>query len=297
MNLSTTGLRLTPSASIDLQLHTTHSDGDWTGEQLLDHLLADRFGLAAITDHDRVDITRELQRLAVAKQFPLLVAVEMSAMWKGKLTDMLCYGFDPDDNHLDGLARDVTHRQHENTRQVFNSLLGKGYALDPQDLERMLAKPAAQQLPGLLALARKIIQDEKAIGQTLLEGGFTYMTHDPATIAEAAPQSGAICILAHPGRSDGFVYYDEPLLDELRWEAHVDGIEAYYPVHTPEQTALHLAYAGRHHLLVSAGSDSHSSRKPPIKYRAELCRDFLEQAAIHIEQQTDYHALQRVDAA
>jgi predicted metal-dependent phosphoesterase TrpH len=283
MNLSTTGLSLTANATIDLQLHTTYSDGDWTDEQLLDHLIAERFSLAAITDHDRVDIARELQKLATDKQFPLLVAVEMSAMWKGKLTDLLCYGFDPDDNHLDALAQDVTHRQHENTRQIFNYLLSQGYALDPQDLERMLAKPAAQQLPELLALASKNIQDEKAIGRTLLSGGFTYMTHHPATIVEAAHQSGAVCILAHPGRSDGFVCYDRALLDELRREAHIDGIEAYYPVHTPEQTAMYLAYAEHHHLLISAGSDSHSSNKPPIKYKAESCRDLLERVGIQIE--------------
>ncbi|MCA9928858.1 MAG: PHP domain-containing protein [Anaerolineales bacterium] len=283
MSLSTTGLSLTANAAIDLQLHTTYSDGDWTDEQLLDYLIAERFSLAAITDHDRVDIADKLQKLATDKQFPLLVAVEMSAMWKGKLTDLLCYGFDPDDNHLDALAQDVTQRQHENTRQVFNYLLGKGYALDPQDLEQTLAKPAAQQLPELVSIVTKCIQDEKAIGRTLLNGGFTYVTHDPATIVEAAHQSGAVCILAHPGRSDGFVCYNRALLDELRCEAHIDGIEAYYPIHTPEQTAIYVEYARHHHLLVSAGSDSHSSNKPPIKYRAELCRDLLERIGVQIE--------------
>ena len=94
----------------------------------------------------------------------------------------------------------------------------------------MLAQPAAQQLPALLALARKIIQDEKAVGRTLLDGGFAYMTHDPATIVAAAHRSGAVCILAHPGRSDGFVCYERTLLDELRDEAPIDGIEAYYPL-------------------------------------------------------------------
>lgn len=108
------------------------------------------------------------------------------------------------------------------------------------------------------------------------------MTHDPATIVEAAHQSGAVCILAHPGRSDGFVCYDRALLDELRDEAAIDGIEVYYPVHTPEQTAMYRAYAQRHHLLVSAGSDSHGPDKPPIKYRAGLIRDLLERVGIQM---------------
>src|SRR5687767_3433273 len=119
MKRSFENLVLSPDAMVDLQLHTVYSDGKWTAEALLDYLIAEEFSLAAITDHDRVDTAVSLQQLANDKQFPLLVAVEISSMWKGDLTDFLCYGFDPQNNHLDALAKDVTHRQHENTRQVF----------------------------------------------------------------------------------------------------------------------------------------------------------------------------------
>jgi predicted metal-dependent phosphoesterase TrpH len=284
--LSPTNLRLAPTAVIDLQLHTTHSDGDWADEQLLDYLVAEGFGLAAVTDHDRADTAPRLQTLAAEKGLPLLTAVEMSATWQGKLTDLLCYGFDPDNNHLDALAQDTAYRQRENSRQVFNHLLSQGHPLDPQALDRMLAQPAARQLPELLALAATIMQDKKAIGRTLgrtlLDGGFSYMTHDPAVIVAAAQRSGAVCILAHPGRTDGFVCYDPALLDELRREAPIDGIEVYYPMHTPEQTASYREYAQRRNLLISAGSDSHSPDQPPIKYPAELCRALLERLGVQI---------------
>jgi predicted metal-dependent phosphoesterase TrpH len=84
---------LATDAAIDLQLHTIYSDGTWTPEQLLDSLVSEQFGLAAITDHDRVDTAVELQQLAAEKRLPLLVAVEMSTSWKGEPTDVLCYGF------------------------------------------------------------------------------------------------------------------------------------------------------------------------------------------------------------
>jgi predicted metal-dependent phosphoesterase TrpH len=48
-------LVLTPDAAIDLQMHTTYSDGTWTPEQLIAYLVREQFGLGAITDHDRVD--------------------------------------------------------------------------------------------------------------------------------------------------------------------------------------------------------------------------------------------------
>ncbi len=53
MEASTLHLVLAPDAAIDLQLHTTFSDGTWTPEQLIDYLVREQFGLVASTDHDR----------------------------------------------------------------------------------------------------------------------------------------------------------------------------------------------------------------------------------------------------
>jgi hypothetical protein len=77
--------------------------------------------------------------------------------------------------------------------------------------------------------------------------------------------------------------YDVQLLDQFRREVPIDGLEVYYPAHTPAQMAIYRAYAQRHRLLISAGSDSHSPDKPPIKYQVELCRDLLERVGIQVE--------------
>ena len=81
MNSLTTNLTLPPDAVIDLHLHTTYSDGDWSPEELLDYLVQEQFGLAAITDHDRADTAVVLQELALDKNQPLLMAVEMTTLW------------------------------------------------------------------------------------------------------------------------------------------------------------------------------------------------------------------------
>src|SRR5262245_47586045 len=107
MKLSTTDLVLSTDAIVDLQLHTTYSDGNWLPEQLIDHLVSEGFGLAAITDHDRVDTVATLQQLALEKHLPVLVAAEMSASWRGGMTDVLCFGFDASPNTLSDLARNV----------------------------------------------------------------------------------------------------------------------------------------------------------------------------------------------
>jgi hypothetical protein len=252
---------------------------------LLDYLLREQFGLVAIADHDRADTVAAIQQLALDKHLPVLVAVEMTTTWKGEMTDLLCFGFDPNHNALNDLAQDLLHRQQENTRQVYENLQRQGYALSPDALSAILHKPSSQQPHALVALLQEhgYGLGEPSAGKILMTAGCTFATNDPAAVVEAAHRSGAVCLLAHPGREDGFMTYDVQLLDQFRQEVPIDGLEVYYPMHTPPQTAMYREYAQRHHLLTSAGSDSHGPDKPPIKYRAELSRGLLERAGIQIE--------------
>jgi predicted metal-dependent phosphoesterase TrpH len=285
LEASTRHLILAPDAAIDLQMHTIFSDGTWSPEHLIEYLVSERFGLIAITDHDRVDTIASLQHLAAEKQLPLLSAVEMSTSWKGELTDVLCYGFDPEQNALHELAQAIAHRQRENTREVYENLRKMGYTFaNPQELVALLDKPSAQQPHELVALLKKQgygIGGPSA-GKLITDAGFFWATNDIATVVDAAHRSGAVCLIAHPGRGEGYTRYDVPLLNELRQEVPIDGFEVYYPAHTPEQIVMYREYARTHRLLTSSGSDSHGPEKKPIKYRAELSRSLLERLGIRI---------------
>lgn len=285
MKSLTTHLVLAPDASIDLQMHTTYSDGTWTPEQLIDYLVSERFGLVAITDHDRVDTAAWLQQLAAEKQLLLLAAVEMSTTWRGELTDVLCYGFDPEQNELQGLAQDIARRQRENTRMICENLRKIGVSFPQDELDALLAKPSAQQPHELGALLKKrgYGTGEPSAGTLITDAGFFWATNDLAAVVAATHRSGAVCLIAHPGRGDGYTRYDVNLLDELRRQIPVDGFEVYYPAHSPEQIIMYREYAEKHHLLISSGSDSHGPEKKPIKYQAELSRRLLERAGIQVK--------------
>ena len=285
MKLSTTGLGLAADSAIDLHLHTIFSDGRWMPESLLEHLLHEQFRLAAITDHDRTDTIAVIQQLALDKHLPVLVGVEMTASWKGEMTDLLCFGFDPKQNALSDLAQDVLRRQQENTREVCENLQRQGHTIPAEVLPALLAKPSAEQPHALVALLKEHGDglSEPSADELVMEAGCAFATNEPAAIVEAAQRSGGVCLLAHPGHADGFVTYDVPLLDQFRREAPIDGLEVYHPLHSPAQTAMYREYARRQALLISAGSDSHGPDKQPIKYRAELCRSLLERAGIQIK--------------
>ena len=243
MEAMTAPFVLAPDAAIDLQLHTIYSDGVWTPEQLIDYLASEGFGLAAITDHERPDTAAALQQLAREKRLPLLAAAEMSAEWRGEPTDVLCFGFDPAKPALHDLAQEVVRRQTENTREVYENLRRKGYRFaDPQegvdkdgesqhssDLATLLEQPSAQQPHALAALlrARGYATEETPVGQLMTEAGFEWATTDIAAVVDAAHQSGGVCLIAHPGRGEGYTRFDAAALDQLRQEVPIDGLEVY----------------------------------------------------------------------
>ena len=177
----------------------------------------------------------------------------------------------------------MLRRQQANTRAVYDQLCEKGsIAPDPDELAAMLAKPSARQPHELIALLERHGCREPSPRAILRNAGCDFATNDLAAVVAAAHRSGAVCLIAHPGRGDGFVSYDEALLDELRRDVPIDGLEVHYPAHTPEQVALYRDYAEKHDLLISAGSDSHGPEKLPIKYPAALSRKLLERVRVQI---------------
>jgi 3',5'-nucleoside bisphosphate phosphatase len=281
MSLSTTGLHLAAGASIDLHLHTLLSDGEWTPEGLFEHLVNQQFDLVAITDHDRPDTAGAMQQLAQAKSLPVLVGVEMSAMWRGQMTDLLCFGFDPAHSALHELAQEVWRQQQDKTRRAFETLQSQGYPLPPAALDDLLAQPNTQQPHALAAFLKSHAVPSSAM--LAVKECFTFAANDLADVVDAAHRSGAVCLIAHPGHGDYMLDYDLELLDQARREAPLDGLEVFHPKHTPAKTELYLEYAHKHHLLISAGSDSHRPDKLPVKYRAELCRALLERLGIPLK--------------
>jgi len=282
----TTGFTLAPDASIDLHMHTTYSDGRWPAEQLINYLVAEGFDLVSVTDHDRVDTVAEIQQLAAHKNLPVLSGVEMSTEWHGKMGHVLCYGFDPDENSIREVAAAVVRRQLENTHQVYDTLRSKGYEF-PRQEEVLAAHGGKLHLPAdniQLLRAHGYAPDWQAGLRMIREAGYYSVLADMAETVDAAHRSGAVCLIAHPGRQEqGFTFYDAALLDQVRAEIPLDGIEVYHPYHKPEMVEIYLEYVRKHDLLLSTGSDSHSlPGRMPIKHRAEMSQRLLERVGIQV---------------
>jgi hypothetical protein len=268
-------------------MHTTYSDGRWSAAELIEHVASAGFALIAVTDHDRVDMIASIQTLGEQRNLPVLAGVEMSTSWRGRMGDLLCYGFDPRQNELQPLAEKVVRLQLENTRAVHEVLLQQGHTF-PRQAE-ILAKTGGQlRRPGdniALLRAHGYAADYASALSMITQAGYRSIKVEMAEAVEATHRSGGVCLIAHPGRRESsFTFYTPELLDEVRADLPLDGIEVYHPTHTPEIVETYLAYARQHQLLQSTGSDSHGNpSRMPIKHRAEISRDLLARVGIQVE--------------
>lgn len=277
-----------PGAKIDLQLHTVHSDGEWAPTDLIQHLAHEEFAVAAITDHDNMEQVSASRTLAASLGVILLPAVEMTTRWQAQMVDVLCFGFDPEDETapLRILCRDVMRRQQDNTRAVFAALTSEGYDLpgDPAALQAILDIPSADQPHKFVYWLSDLGLGtaERSAGRIAVEAGLEMVMTDIALVVDAAHRSGAVCLVAHPGRVDLHPEFTPESLDLLRSDVPIDGIEVYYPKHSRAQEREFKAYARQHNLLISAGSDSHGADNPPITFRADQCRGLLARLGVQV---------------
>jgi 3',5'-nucleoside bisphosphate phosphatase len=282
----TMNLTLAPDAAIDLHMHTTYSDGRWPAQQLIDYLASEHFDLVAVTDHDRIDKIPEIQALAAEKHLPVLSGVEMSTVWNGKMGDVLCYGFDYENHELIAIVNKFRKKRQKNMYEIYEKLLQKGYTFPNQ--QEVLAKNNGKLLHpldnGILLREHGYAPNWSTAMEIIREAGYHSTRLDMAETVEAVHRSGGVCLIAHPGRREsGFTFYDPALLDQLRVDVPIDGIEVCHPSHSPESIEIFQEYVRKHNLLGSTGSDSHCiPTRMPIKYRAEISRNLLEQVGIKV---------------
>ncbi|HEU5438889.1 MAG TPA: PHP domain-containing protein [Ktedonobacterales bacterium] len=278
-------IHLLADASVDLHTHTIFSDGHWQPDALVAHLAERGFRLAAIADHDRFDHLPAIQAQAAERGLTLLPAVEVTTNWHGRVAHLLCYAHAlPQQGALARLTAATRDGMRENNAAVAAELGRRGYAF-PRQAEVLAASGGRIERPidnARLLVAHGYVATMETALALIADAGYHIVSAPLAEAVAAAHADGALALIAHPGRRDGEVPpYEPELLATLLDELPLDGIEAYYAVHTPEQTAAYLALARQRGLLVSAGSDSHGPRQRlPIAYPARDVAALLERLGL-----------------
>jgi predicted metal-dependent phosphoesterase TrpH len=281
--------RIGAADAADLQLHTIYSDGEWRPAELLDYLAAHAFRVVAVTDHDTLDHTQEIVALGAARGVIVLSAVEVTTDWRGLRAHLLCYAHSPlgfTGDALRALVRTTERTQYENTLAVQAELVRRGYTF-PRQSEALAAQEGRLRRPidnVRLLLDHGYTPTIAEAVELMRDAGYRSVAVPLAEAVATAHASGGVALIAHPGREgEEISRFDPPLLAAMLREIALDGIEALYPTHTPEQVAAYAAFVEEHGLLRGAGSDSHGPRsRLPIPYHAAASAALLARCGVEV---------------
>lgn len=253
---------------IDLHSHTTASDGDHTPSQLMAHAFGLGLKAIAVTDHDTtagvMEATAEAERLGIE----LVPGIELSAEPNGKgQCHILGLYIDPLNPALRGrLQQVVENRNSRNARIVERMQRELGWEIELAEVEAEAGGEIVARPHFAKVLVRKnLVPDfQTAFDLYLGTGGKAYVSRDRLTPKEAIGlihDAGGVAILAHPNNLKMNEAETEQEVIRLT-KLGLDGIEARYNRHSPEETTRYLTLASRLKLVTSGGSDFHG---PSVK--------------------------------
>lgn len=241
---------------IDLHTHTTASDGLLSAEDLVRLARDAGVGILAITDHDSTDSVDAGMEVAREVGIEVVPAVELNTDVPGAEVHVLGYFID---HHVawlqEILARLREGRLHRAARMV-EKLTALGV---PVQMERVLtfAGGGAVGRPHVaraLVEAGHVSETAEAFTKYIGRNGPAYAERlklTPAQAVEIIRRAGGIPVLAHPGWLG-----DEAMVERLAREG-LEGIEVYYPDHSPAMVDHYLQLAGRFNMVVTGGTDFH----------------------------------------
>ena len=246
---------------IDLHLHTTASDGLFDPAVLVD--LAWRAGIRtmSVTDHDTVAALPEVESAAVASRIAFVPGIEITAVHDGRDVHVLGYFIERDDAELAGFLERQRADRVRRVGEMAEKLASMGKPVDREALlaplphGRSLGRPSVAKA---LVKAGHVADSRQAFDQLIGEGRPAFIPRRgpcPADVIGIINRAGGIASLAHPG----LLKRDDLIPDMI--DAGLTAVEAFHSEHDEITTQRYLAFAERHAILVSGGSDYHGERE------------------------------------
>lgn len=260
---------------VDFHMHTTHSDGSYTPEALMQYCGEKNLACVSVTDHDTMSSFEACEREAKRLGIELVPGVEISAQFDPGTLHIL--GFFLDRNHPELKARfaEIQKARLDRNPQIIKKLNGLGITITLQDVmqEAYGGKeiPAGKQL-GRPHFAKTLIKKgyvetfEEAFEKYLAKGKPAYIDKRRLTSEESIRvinQAGGIASVAHPKQMKLEADQLEKEMGRLV-DQGLGGIEVYNSCQKPHENAIYRKIAKRFNLVETGGSDFHGANKPDV---------------------------------
>jgi predicted metal-dependent phosphoesterase TrpH len=241
---------------LDLQSHSTYSDGELPPAEVVATAVAAGVTTMALTDHDGIDGVAEAAEAASEAGIVLVPATEISCV-HGSLDDMHMLGYWVDTNAIAPACERAQRERVTRAEQIVERLSAQGVPVRFEDAIAQAGDASSVGRPHI-AKAAGVKPEEMSpfFEEWLVPGAKAFVSRrwpDAAEATEIIHGAGGTAVLAHP-----FWDMDDPnqvaaLVDDL----DLDGIEVFYPAHDRAQTKFLLELCRDRGLAATASSDFH----------------------------------------
>lgn len=267
---------------IDLHIHTNHSDGTDSVEELLKKAEAKKLEIISITDHDSVGAYYELEEKPNLRKLfsgKIIIGSELKTCYNRVPIEILGYGIDYNKIRIHEIDDEKMQKEIlEKMKQVAKKL-GLKFDEDRTYINRQ--DPTKQW--AAFTMGTELLKHEenkniiKEIGEFAPEGFFrvhesnmdspfyfdeTYVSLEINELISRIHEAGGLAFLAH-----GYIYpfkNKDEVIEEILSTTQIDGMECIYTSFSEEEKEKAYNLCKKYNKYMSGGTDYHAKNKPRI---------------------------------
>ncbi len=253
---------------VDLQVHTTASDGALVPAKVVEAASAAQLFAIAITDHDTVDGLSGAIEAGNRLGVRIVPGVELSSHFEGEELHLLGLHLSNRDTMRSALA-ELRLGRIERAERIVASLNAQGI---PVTMDAVLHE-AADGAVGRPHVARALVNGgwvrdfREAFDRWLGWNRPAYMAKAPFEVADAITlvhRAGGLAVWAHPGEAA-----TAARVEKLA-KVGLDSVEVLHPSHAPYLSQRLIDIVEKAGLLPSGGSDWHGTHEGPRRLGGQL---------------------------
>ena len=246
-------------ALIDLQSHSTVSDGELPPADVVRAAADAGVTTMALTDHDGVAGVPEALEAAAEVGIECVPAVEMSCVHKYSEDLHIC-GYWIDLEKIQPACDRAQQERVDRAKEIIGRLNEHGVEVTFEDAAAKAGAADAIGRPHIAKAAGAGPDLGPFFEEYLVPGAKAFVSRKWPTAEQAVElihDAGGVAVVAHP-------YWDvkdpdqvRDLVESLTRDVGLDGIETFYPPHTEEQTRHCLELCEEFGLVPTASADFH----------------------------------------
>ncbi len=250
---------------VDLHTHSTHSDGSFSPEALIDYAYECGLRAIALTDHDVISGVKAAQKRALELNIHFIPGVELEVEYAKGVFHILGLGLSQNLNDFAKVLADIQQKRKNRNKYIVEKICSAGIKCSLKTIEEYSGGNVISRLHFARFLIDKGIVSsvQEAFDQYLNPGKSFYIAKEVLTLTQA------IQLIKH---AHGKTVAAHPFTLGLAWDElktfllsckkeGLDGLEAYHPDFDIAGCRKLDDFAREHGFLITAGSDFHGENR------------------------------------